>query len=115
MVTNLAAITILVSAAVFAGERVLIHAAPLPCDGLMEFYDTNGDLADGAEVALVFKVGESSPRVYIEFTEGVTGEFKFARVTIPGLKVQTFTSPVALSAAYPHPCHAIQAGAGEKT
>ena len=106
--------------AVAHGQEVPATAIPvgiqtLPCDAAMVFYDTNNTPDDGAEFVVVIANDETTPRVVIEYGVGDAGQFKSARVTIPGKAPQVFKDSDTLTDAYPHPCAPIMEEVGQKT
>lgn len=82
--------------------------AALPCDGFVGFLDTDGAPENGAEVSLIYRMNEDSPRAIIYYHAGDAGGFERAVVQLPGSSELHFTTLEALGTAFPTPCDIVE-------
>lgn len=87
----------------------VIHSVALPCEGTLNYLDTDGDPTNGAERLTVTVPGEPTPRAVVTFGDGAEGQFKSAHVTLPGKVAETYTDHDRFAEVYPHPCVIVEA------
>lgn len=93
----------------YSNEMTLIETHELSCNARLDYFDTDGQPENGAEVLSVTRDGDKVPLAALQFAPGDGGRFLRAEVRIPGQPAENYSQLSVFAEKYPHPCDVVSA------